>query len=85
MFEITNDVFTVEELKRRLELVGLPFDEMESGADGVICLAFETDDDEYPIDTIVQGLQTALNERGYAIQFFLQSDQYKKHEGLTDD
>ena len=47
IFEITNDVFTVEDLKKRLASVGLPFDELESGADGVICLAFATDDEEY--------------------------------------
>ena len=38
--------------------------------------------DEYPIDFIVDRLQSAFNKRGYAIQFFLQSDQYKKN--LTD-
>ena len=43
IFEITNDVFTVEDLKKRLASVGLPFDELESGADGAICLAFATE------------------------------------------
>lgn len=58
----------------------------ESYQEGLISdLANSIRNDDYPIDTIVQGLQTAFNERGYAIQFFLQSDQYKKHEGLTDD
>ena len=58
----------------------------ESYQEGLISdLSNSIKNDDYPIDTIVQGLQTAFNERGYAIQFFLQSDQYKKHEGLTDD
>lgn len=41
------DIFTVEELKEKLAQVGLPFDEVESGAEGVILLAFGTDDPEY--------------------------------------
>tara|TARA_R110002126_G_scaffold8690_2_gene40498 strand:+ start:173 stop:547 length:375 start_codon:yes stop_codon:yes gene_type:complete len=47
MFDLTNEQFAVKDLKKRLASVGLPFDELESGADGVICLAFETDDNEY--------------------------------------
>lgn len=50
MFNLTNEQFTVEDLKKRLAAVGLPFDELECGVDGVICLAFETDDDEYNTD-----------------------------------
>ncbi len=42
-----NAVFTVKDLRDRLNQVGLPFDEVESGSDGVICLAFATDDEEY--------------------------------------
>ena len=44
------DIFTVEELKEKLAQVGLPFDEVESGAEGVILLAFATDDPEYGDD-----------------------------------
>ena len=47
MFDLTNEQFAVKDLKKRLASVGLPFDELESGADGVICLAFATDDKEY--------------------------------------
>jgi len=42
-----NAVFTVKDLKDRLNQVGLPFDEVESGSEGVICLVFATDDEEY--------------------------------------
>jgi hypothetical protein len=42
-----NAVFTVKDLKDRLNKVGLPFDEVESGSEGVICLVFATDDEEY--------------------------------------
>tara|TARA_R110002153_G_scaffold10813_1_gene42344 strand:+ start:182 stop:502 length:321 start_codon:yes stop_codon:yes gene_type:complete len=41
------DVFSVEDLKNRLAQVGLPFEEVESGSDGVICLCFATDDGDY--------------------------------------
>jgi len=40
-------VFTVKDLRDRLTQVGLPFDEVDSGAEGIICLAFATDDEEY--------------------------------------
>jgi hypothetical protein len=43
----TPAIFTVKDLKDRLNQVGLPFDEVESGSDGVICLVFATDDEEY--------------------------------------
>jgi len=42
-----NAVFTVKDLRDRLNHVGLPFDEVDSGAEGIICLAFATDDEEY--------------------------------------
>ena len=42
-----NAVFTVKDLRDRLNQVGLPFDEVYSGAEGIICLAFATDDEEY--------------------------------------
>ena len=38
---------SVEELKRKLESVGLYFDEVECGIEGQICLVFDTDDEEY--------------------------------------
>ncbi len=41
------DVFSVEDLKNRLAQVGLPFEEVESGSAGVICLCFATDDEDY--------------------------------------
>lgn len=44
---MAENIFTVKELKEKLAQVGLPFDEVESGADGVITLAFATDDPEY--------------------------------------
>ena len=47
MSDEKNAVFTVKDLKDRLNQVGLPFDEVESGSDGVICLVFATDDEEY--------------------------------------
>jgi len=42
-----NDIFTIKELKEKLAQVGLPFEEVESGSDGVICLVFATNDPEY--------------------------------------
>ena len=45
-----NAVFTVKDLRDRLNQVGLPFDEVDSGAEGIICLAFATDDEEYNDD-----------------------------------
>ena len=36
-----------KDLRARLNQVGLPFDEVDSGAEGIICLAFATDDEEY--------------------------------------
>ena len=45
-----NAVFTVKDLRDRLNQVGLPFDEVDSGAEGIICLAFATDDEEYSDD-----------------------------------
>ena len=48
------NIFTVEELKEKLAQVGLPFDEVESGAEGVILLAFGTDDPEYGGDDEIQ-------------------------------
>ena len=41
------DIFSVEDLKNRLAQVGLPFEEVDSGSDGVICLCFATDDEDY--------------------------------------
>tara|TARA_A200000113_G_C8730219_1_gene311333 strand:+ start:318 stop:479 length:162 start_codon:yes stop_codon:yes gene_type:complete len=41
------NIFTVKELKEKLAQVGLPFDEVESGAEGVILLTFGTNDPEY--------------------------------------
>jgi len=41
------DIFSVKDLKDRLAQVGLPFEEVESGSDGVICLCFATDDEDY--------------------------------------
>ena len=38
---------SVEELKRKLESVGLYFDEGECGIEGQICLVFDTNDKEY--------------------------------------
>jgi len=38
---------SVEELKRKLESVGLYFDEVECGIEGQICLVFDTNDEEY--------------------------------------
>tara|TARA_R110002153_G_scaffold170948_2_gene323795 strand:- start:17 stop:256 length:240 start_codon:yes stop_codon:yes gene_type:complete len=41
------DIFSVKDLKNRLAQVGLPFEEVDSGSDGVICLCFATDDEDY--------------------------------------
>jgi len=38
---------SIKELKRKLEYVGLYFDEVESGIEGQVCLVFDTDDEEY--------------------------------------
>jgi len=38
---------SIKELKRRLESVGLYFDEVDSGIEGQVCLVFDTDDEEY--------------------------------------
>lgn len=40
-------IFTKQEIIDRLAYVGLPFDEVESGCGGVICLLIATDDEEY--------------------------------------
>ena len=45
--KVMKKVFTVNELKEKLAQVGLPFDEVESGAEGVVLLAFGTDDPDY--------------------------------------
>lgn len=43
----TMSVYSKEELLELFKQVGLPFDEVESGSDGVIAVVFATDDKEY--------------------------------------
>ena len=43
-------VYSKEELLELFKQVGLPFDEVESGSDGVIAVVFATDDKEYQGD-----------------------------------
>ena len=48
--EIVMGVYSKEELLELFKQVGLPFDEVESGSDGVIAVVFATDDKDYQGD-----------------------------------